>query len=62
MKTEHSTKITAAVKLLTEVQTECNELADMDDAEELHGQEVEGDERDIADQLEDIIDSLHSLG
>jgi len=61
MKTEHTDKINAAIKLLTAIQTECNELADMEDAEELHGQEVEGDERDVADQLEDIIDSLNSL-
>jgi len=61
MKTEIQVKINEAVKLLMSAQSDLQELSEMDDAGDLHGQEVSGFEQDQADKLEDIISELDSL-
>jgi hypothetical protein len=58
MKAAHSQKIQQAITLLESVQTDLQELLDMKDAEELHGQEVDPD---LGNQVECVDVALNQL-
>ena len=58
MKAAHNQKIQQAITLLESVQSDLQELLDMKDAEELHGQEVD---LDLGDQVEHVDEALNQL-
>lgn len=61
MNAKNTTTLNKALELITEVRDSLQELSDMEQAEELHGQEIDPDVNEQIEALEVVMDDLNSL-